>query len=70
VWQPRALERVHGILGRADERLAVQVERRVEHGADARAGLELAATISSRRFGLVGNASIMYGEASPFGLTR
>src|SRR6267142_3683318 len=29
-----------------------------------------AATISSRRFGLVGNASIMYGEARPFGLTR
>ena len=27
----------------------------------------IAATISSRRFGLVGNASIMYGEAKPFG---
>src|SRR6266478_7040431 len=39
--EPRALERVHRVLGRADERLAVEVERGVEHGADPRAPLEL-----------------------------
>src|SRR5439155_448978 len=42
VREPRALERIHGVLGRSDERLAVKVERRVEHGADAGARLELA----------------------------
>src|SRR5262249_22023123 len=40
--QPRALERVHRILGRAHEGLAVQVERGVEHRADPRPALELA----------------------------
>src|SRR4029434_9347408 len=32
--QPRALEGVHGVPGRGDERLAVQVVRRVESGAE------------------------------------
>src|SRR5262245_33140575 len=41
MWQPRALERIDGVLGRAHERLAVQVERRVEDGADPGATLEL-----------------------------
>src|SRR5712671_4714797 len=40
--QPRTLERVHRVLGRADERLAVKIERGVEHGADSRPALELA----------------------------
>src|SRR6266550_4036463 len=39
--QPRALERVDRILGRAHQRLAVEVERGVEHGADPRPALEL-----------------------------
>src|SRR5436309_585648 len=42
VGQPRALEGVDGVGRRADQRLAVQVERGVEHGADAGAALELA----------------------------
>ena len=47
--QPRALERVDGVLGRAHERLAVEVERRVQHGADAGAPLELAQDAVVRR---------------------
>src|SRR5215813_12819937 len=47
--QPRALEGVHGIFGRADEWLAVQIERRVEHGADSRPPLELANDAVVRR---------------------
>src|SRR5207253_3813898 len=39
--KPGALERVDGVLGRAHERFAVEVERGVEHGADAGAALEL-----------------------------
>src|SRR5215470_18090052 len=41
VRQAGALERVDGVLGRAHERLAVQVERRVEDRADPGAALEL-----------------------------
>src|SRR6266705_4272610 len=37
----RTLEGVHRVLGRADERLAVEVERGIEHGADPRPALEL-----------------------------
>src|SRR5437879_6334376 len=40
--EPRALERVHRVLGRAHEWLAVEVERGIEHGADSRPALELA----------------------------
>ena len=38
VRKARALEGVDGVLGRADQRLAMQIEGRVEHGADARSG--------------------------------
>src|SRR5205807_1106907 len=41
VRKPGALERVDGVLRRARERFAVEVERGVEHGADAGATLEL-----------------------------
>jgi len=37
----RTLEGVHRVLGRADERLAVEVERGIEHGTDPRPALEL-----------------------------
>src|SRR5438445_2196066 len=40
--EPRALERVHRVLGRAHERLAVEVERGIEHGSDPRRAIELA----------------------------
>src|SRR6266404_4964322 len=39
--KPGALERIDGVLRRAHERFAVEVERGVEHGADAGAALEL-----------------------------
>src|SRR2546428_5231268 len=47
--EPRALERFHRVLGRAHERLAVEVERGVEHGADSRPALELAGDAGGAR---------------------
>src|SRR2546421_730572 len=42
VGQARALERIDRIGGRGHQRLTAQIERRVQHGADAGAPLELA----------------------------
>src|SRR5262249_51326562 len=47
--QPRALEGVHGIFGRADEWLAVEIVRRVVYGADSCRPIALAHDALVRR---------------------